>query len=116
MRDYCGKSGCYQVDSDVNLEYVNVFLNSVKILEENGNEFVQVSADQREVPDVVFELIKEEESDRMLTTGLEVPAFCADGVNEFLTSILKNSDKISNRDGLYDELKQLLDQENVPWS
>jgi len=116
MRDYCGKSGCYQVDADINIEYVNVFLNSVKILEEHGDEFIHVTADQREIPDVVFELVKEEDSDSMLTTGLEVPAFCADGVNEFLASILKASEKISSREGLYEELNELLNQDNVPWS
>lgn len=116
MRDFCGKNGCYQVDKDIDIEYINVFLNSVKILEEDGDEFVHVTADEREVPDIVFELVKEEGSDRLLTTGLEVPAFCADGVNEFLASIIKSPDKISNSEGLYEELQRLLNQDNTPWS
>jgi hypothetical protein len=115
MRDFCGKNGCYQVDIEDNVEYVNVFLNSVKVLEGDSDQFMQVGADEREVPDVVFELVKEEDTDCMLTTGMEVPAFCADGVNEFLASLIQDSDKITDREGLYKEVQQLLNQDGAPW-
>lgn len=116
MRDFCGKNGCYQVERDENIEYLKVYLNSVKVLEEDGADFVHSGDDDKQVPDIVFELIKEEDTDCMLTTGMEVPAFCADGVNEFVASILKESDKISESDGLYQQVEELLNQDNVPWS
>lgn len=115
MRDFCGKNGCYQADIEDNVEYVNIYLNSVKVLEEDNDQFLNVAADEREVPDIIFELIKEEDSDCMLTTGMEVPAFCADGVNEFIASLVQNSDKIATRDGLYDEVQRLLNLEGAPW-
>jgi hypothetical protein len=115
MKDFCGKHGCYQVEKDENIEYVKVYLNSVKVLAEEENDFVNFGADTRPVPDVIFELIKEEDTDCMLTTGMEVPAFCADGVNEFVAAIIKDSDKISESDGLYDQVEQLLNQDNAPW-
>lgn len=115
MRDFCGKHGCYHVERDESIEYVKVYLNSVKVLEEDGNDFVYFATDERQVPDVVFELIKEEDTNSMLTTGMEVPAFCADGVNEFVASIVKESDKISDSEGLYQQVEQLLNQDDAPW-
>ena len=115
MKDFCGKHGCYQVERDANIEYVKVYLNSVKVFEEDGSNLSHFSAGEKQVPDVVFELIKEEDTDSMLTTGMEVPAFCADGVNEFVASIVKESDKISDGEGLYQQVEQLLNQDNAPW-
>lgn len=115
MKDFCGKHGCYKVETDENIEYVKVYLNSVKVLEEDGTDFINSDINEKQVPDIVFELIKEENTDCMLTTGMEVPAFCADGVNEFVASIVKESDRISDSRGLYQQVEQLLNQDNPPW-
>ncbi len=115
MKDFCGKNGCYEIEKENDLEFLHVFLNSVKVYEEHNDKFVYVKADKREIPDISFELVEEEESECMLTTGMDVQSFCADGVNEFLAALLKSSDEILDRDGLYREVEQLLNQNGAVW-
>ena len=115
MRDFCGKNGCYEVEKEEDVEFLNVFLNSVKVYEEHDDKFVYVKADKREIPDIIFELVKEEDSDSLLTTGMDVQSFCADGVNEFVAALVGSSDKILERQGLYTAVERLLNQDGAIW-
>ncbi|MDF2570444.1 MAG: hypothetical protein K0R55_2048 [Sporomusa sp.] len=115
MKDFCGKNGCYRIEKENDVEFLNVFLNSVKVYEEHNDKFIYVQVDKREIPDLVFELVEEEESDCLLTTGMDVQSFCADGVNEFVSSLLKSTDEIVYKEGLCEEVERLLNQEGAIW-
>lgn len=117
MRDYCGKNGCYDLeegDGDEQ-EILCVYLNSPVIYEEFDGEFRRVTAENRSDPDAEFiiENVSPNEGGEYIPTSMEVSGLGLNGVNEFVSALLKYD--IDDKDKLILAVKKLLDEDNVVW-
>lgn len=115
MLDYCGRNGCFEIEEGDHFEgeYLYIYLNSPIVYIYKGEQSVRVIGGERPEPDVTFEIF-EAEGD-MLTGRMEVESLFSEGVNEFIRAITERHDEISDKEGLLEVIKELLDQEGAEW-
>ena len=119
MQDYCGKNGCYMLESsdDFDGEFLEIYLNSpvVCVLDDHGNSTRVVGGDRPE-PDIIFELFKNNEDAVLLTDKMEVPSLFLHGVKEFVIALLQyDRSDFSTKEGLLNAVKDLLDANGAEW-
>lgn len=119
MQDYCGKNGCYMLESseDFDGQFLEIYLNSpvVCVLDDSGSS-VRVVGGERPEPDIIFELFKNDEDCVLLTDKMEVPSLFLHGVKEFVIALLQyDREDLSIKEGLLNAVKDLLDEEGAEW-
>jgi hypothetical protein len=117
MQDYCGKNGCYEIETgdDFEGQLFCIFLNSpISYVINQRGESVRAVAGERPDADVVFELY--EDTDTVLYTGrMTVNTLFSHGVKEFVSALLEREQDIAGKDGLIKVVKNLLDADGAAW-
>ena len=114
--DYCGKNGCYEIDSaeEFECEYFNIYLNSPVVYIYRGSQSVRIIGSERPDPDISFEMFYDDQGD-LITGRMEVETLFSEGVAEFITALLEKRDEIGTKEGLIEVTRELLEEDGAVW-
>lgn len=117
MRDYCGKNGCYELEKvEDDEEVLGIYLNSPIVYDDLDGEFIRTTATNRDCPEVEFNIqdaSRYSDKEEHIVTSMEVSGLGMDGVNEFVSALLKHD--INDKDDLIFAVKHLLNKDDTVW-